>query len=88
VVCFGAGSLDAEDDWDMRGCVEPIDVRTVLKLVLEPTERPELYDFRLMSGVVRADDGVPDAFLGIIEGDLDSARASIETGGGGGTLMI
>jgi hypothetical protein len=46
-----------------------------------------------MSGVVRADDGVTEVRLGIIDGDLDSVRVSIlrvskETGGGGGTLRI
>lgn len=39
-----------------------------------------------MSGVVLDEEGVPEAFLGIIEGDLDSARFSIDTGGGGGGL--
>lgn len=41
-----------------------------------------------MSGVVRAEEGVPEVLLGIIEGDRDSARVSIDTGGGGGTLMM
>lgn len=36
---------------------------------------------------MRADEGVPEVLLGIIEGDLESARVSIDTGGGGGTLM-
>ncbi len=40
-----------------------------------------------MSGVVLADDSVPEVFLGIIEGDLDSALVSMETGGGGGTSI-
>lgn len=35
-----------------RGCNEPVDVLTVLLLVSEPTENPELYDFLLGSGVV------------------------------------
>jgi len=59
----------------------------VLKLVVEPMDSPELYDFRLLiSGVVRDEEGVPDAFRGIMEGERESARVSIETGGGGGTL--
>lgn len=70
----------------MRGCKEPVDVLTVLKLMVEPTERPELYDFLLISGVVRDDDGVAEAFLGIIDGDLEAARVSIETGGFAGTF--
>lgn len=40
--------------------------------------------------MVLDEDGVAEAFLGIIEGDLDSARFStwlfIDTGGGGGGL--
>lgn len=87
VVCFGAGSRDVDDDWDRRGWIDPIEVLAVLKLFDELTESPELYDFRLISGVVLDDEGVPEAFLGIIEGDLDSARVSIDTGGGGGTLV-
>lgn len=49
--------------------------------MVEPTERPELYDFLLISGVVRDDDGVAEAFLGIIDGDLEAARVSDDTGG-------
>ena len=30
---------------------------------------------------------MPEVLLGIIEGDLESARVSIDTGGGGGTFM-
>jgi hypothetical protein len=77
-----------EADCGNRGCREPVEVRTVLKLVFEPIERPELYDFLFGSGVVRAEDGVTDVFLGIMEGDRDSALVSRETGGGGGTLTI
>lgn len=29
-----------------------------------------------------------DVLLGIMEGDLESARLSMDTGGGGGTLTI
>lgn len=36
-------------------------------------ERPELYDLRLISGVVREDDGV-EVFLGSIDGERDAAR--------------
>ena len=42
VVCFGAGKREVDEDGGTRGCAEPIDVLTVLKLVVEPTERPEL----------------------------------------------
>lgn len=86
VVCLGAGNRDVDEGCETRGCVEPIEVLTVLKLMDEVTERPELYDFRLISGVVLDEDGVPEAFLGIMEGDLDSARVSMDTGGGGGTF--
>ena len=53
--------------------------------MVEPIDNPELYDFLLISGVVREDDGVAVAFLGIIDGDLDVARKSV-AGGGGGAL--
>lgn len=87
VVCFGAGSRDVDEDCERRGWIEPIEVLAVLKLAEEFTDSPELYDFRLMSGVVREDEGVPEVFLGIMDGDFDSARVSIETGGGG-TLEV
>jgi hypothetical protein len=88
LLSFGAGRRDMEADCGKRGCREPVDVRTVLKLAFDPIERPELYDFLFGSGVVRAEEGVTDVFLGIIDGDLDSARVSRVTGGGGGTFMI
>jgi hypothetical protein len=44
-------------------------------------ERPELYDLRLMSGVVLDEDGV-DVFLGSIEGDREDARLSAGAGAG------
>ena len=57
----------------------------MLKLVVDPIDRPELYDFLLFtSGVVRAEEGVRDGLRGIIEGDRDSARIFNEGGGGGG----
>lgn len=37
-----------------------------------------------MSGVVRDEDGVADAFRGIMDGDLECSRCS--SGGGGGAL--
>lgn len=40
----------------------------------------------LISGVVLDEEGVTEAFLGIIDGDLELGRVSIDTGGGGGTL--
>jgi hypothetical protein len=86
VAFLGAGSRETTTGCGRRGCKEPVDVLTVLKLTVEPTERPELYDFLLISGVVLDEDGVADAFLGIIDGDLEAARVSIETGGGGGTF--
>lgn len=60
----------------------------MLKLAVDPMESPELYDFLLlMSGVVRADEGVNDALRGIMEGDRDSARTSSDIGGGGGGTL-
>ena len=53
-----------------------------MKLLTELTDKPELYDFRFGSGVVREDDGV-DVFLGRTDGDLDEARTSVVGGGGG-----
>lgn len=88
VACLGAGSRETAAGCGKRGCKEPVDVLTVLKLTVEPTERPELYDFLLISGVVLDEDGVADAFLGIIDGDLEAARVSIETGGGGGAFAF
>lgn len=38
---FGAGSRELPP-CGRRGCREPVDVRTVLPLVVEPTEKPEL----------------------------------------------
>lgn len=45
----------------------------MLKLALEVTDNPELYDFLFGSGVVRDEDGV-DVLRGSIEGDFDVAR--------------
>lgn len=84
---FGAGSLDVDADAGNRGCTEPVDVLTVLKLAAEPIDSPELYDFLVISGVVRAEDGVAEALRGIMDGDLESARVSVAIGGGGGTLV-
>lgn len=58
----------------------------MLKLFDEPIDRPELYDFLLISGVVRDDDGVAEAFRGIMEGDLECSRGS--RGGGGGASAM
>lgn len=76
---LGAGNLEPPDA--LRGCIEPVDVRTVLKLVVEPTDSPELYDFRFGSGVVREEDGV-EILRGSIEGDREEARTSVATGSG------
>lgn len=49
--------------------------------MVEPTERPELYDFLLVtSGVVLEDEGV-EAFRGIIDGDRELGRRSRDGGG-------
>lgn len=92
---FGVGNLDDDGGNGIRGCRDPVDVREVLKLVLELIESPELYDFRLISGVVRDDDGV-DTFRGSIEGDRDDVLfidlSGWGVGGvcgiGGGQLMV
>lgn len=71
---LGVGSREDEGGCcGIRGCRDPVEVRDVLWLALDPTERPELYDFRLISGVVREDDGV-ETFLGNIEGDSEEVR--------------
>jgi len=75
---FGAGNLELPV-WGFRAWIDPVDVRTVLKLLVEPTERPELYDFRLGSGVVREEDGV-EIFRGSIDGDREEARTSVGNG--------
>lgn len=84
VRALGAGNLDVDwPIWGMRGAIEPVEVRTVLKLAAEPVDNPELYDLRWISGVVRDDEGVAVAFRGIIEGEREDARRSL--GGGGKT---
>lgn len=50
-------------------------------LMFEPIERPELYDFRLGSGVVREDEGV-GIFLGSIDGEREEVRLEISGCGG------
>lgn len=47
----------------------------------EAAERPELYDFRLASGVVRDEEGVKD-LRGSMEGERDEARVSLASGRG------
>lgn len=77
---LGAGSLEVEAAWPTLRCVDPIDVLWGLKLVLEATDRPELYDLRLLtSGVVRNDDGV-EVFRGIIDGDREAGLFSSDEG--------
>lgn len=39
---FGAGNLELEADWGIRGWIEPVEDRTVLKLFVEFMESPEL----------------------------------------------
>lgn len=89
-VLLSDGNLDEDVRGGARGWIDPVDVVRVLKLLVDPIDSPELYDFLLlMSGVVRAEDGVRDGFRGIIEGDLESSLVLIDTGGGGGgTLAI
>lgn len=60
----------------------------MVKLLVEPMDNPELWDFLLGSGVVRADESVSDGFLGIIDGDLERDLVSIDTGGGRGMLIL
>lgn len=52
----------------------------MLKLVVEPTDSPELYDFLLISGVVLDDEGV-EVFRGIMDGERELGRASMDGGG-------
>lgn len=83
---FGVGSLDVEGASDVnRGCKEPVVFRDVLQLELDAAEMVELY-LRLLSGVVRDDEGV-GTFRGSIEGDLEDPRgvkAGYESGCGVG----
>lgn len=58
------------------GCKEPVEVLAVLKEVADADDRPELYDLRFWSGVVRKEDGVL-VFIGIADGDLDAARGML-----------
>ena len=60
----------------MRGWIEPVDDRMVLKLLVDPTDSPELYDFRARSGVVRDEEGV-EILRGSIEGERDEGRLSV-----------
>lgn len=84
---LGAGRRDAGPGTGSRGWAEPVDVLTVLKLMEDPTDRPELYDFRFISGVVRDEEGVAEAFRGIIEGERECSRCS-RGGGGGASAML
>ena len=55
-----------------------------MKLALDVTERPELYDFlftKCKSGVVREEEGVV-IFRGSMEGERDAERRSADNGGG------
>ena len=72
---FGAGRRELTPGASL-GWIEPVDVRTVLKLVEDPTDRPELYDLRLGSGVVRDEDGVEVVFRGSMDGDREEERTS------------
>jgi hypothetical protein len=59
----------------------------VLKLALEVTERPELYDFLFKSGVVREEQGV-EIFRGSMDGERDAERTSADNGGGFGNTGV
>ena len=83
---FGAGNREPEGCCAARGGAGPVEVRAVLALALELTERPGLYDFWFASGVARADVGVADNFRGGTTGESVAALASTHTGGGGGML--
>ncbi len=78
---FGAGNLELPP-CEFRAWIDPVDVRTVLKLFTEPTESPELYDFLFGSGVVREEEGV-EILRGSMDGERDEARTSVDSGGGG-----
>jgi hypothetical protein len=69
---FGVGNREVEGaSDDNRGCNEPA-VRDVLPLAFGVTDKLELY-LRLMSGVVREEEGV-GTFRGSIDGDRDEFR--------------
>lgn len=55
--------------------MEPVEILLVLKLVVEPTDNPELYDFLFGSGVVLWEDGV-DVFRGIMDGERELGLGS------------
>lgn len=55
---FGVGNRDVERRWLALGCRVVFDARRELKLELDDRDRPECRDLRLVSGVLRADDGV------------------------------
>lgn len=66
----------------MLRCKEPVEVRCVLKLALDATERPELKDFRLFMSGEALDDGGVDILRGIIEGEWELDRSSVGSGEG------
>jgi hypothetical protein len=79
---FGAGNREL-DSCELRCWAGTADVRAavVLKLALDVTERPELYDFLFKSGVVREEEGVV-ILRGSMEGERDAERMSPDSGGG------
>lgn len=80
---FGAGNRKLAI-CELRCWADAVDVRTVvLRLALEATERPELYDLRFKSGVVREEQGV-EILRGSMEGERDAERTSADNGGGFG----
>jgi hypothetical protein len=80
---FGAGNRELQS-CELRWGTDATEVRTVvLRLPLDVTERPELYDFLFRSGVVREEEGV-EIFRGSMEGERDAERTSADNGGGFG----
>jgi len=61
--------------------MDPVEDRTVFRLLAELTERPELYDFLFGSGVARDEEGV-EILRGNMDGDREDARTSAFIGSG------
>ena len=83
---FGAGRRELAPGANL-GWMDPVEVLTVLKLVDDPTDRPELYDLRFGSGVVRDEEGVDVVFRGNMDGDRDEERTSAGRSGVAGAWL-